>query len=397
MIARVCTVIAGLIAGIATARTLGPQGRGEYFAVMTAAAIMAQACNFGLASSNVFLGARDRTRIGPLLVNSMALAAALAVAATAIVLLWGHPIGNALGVPPSTLWAIGIIAAATLLWNLGASLLVAEERFAALNLWQVANAVLAASVIVACALWRASVQAFLLASATAALVTAAGLAATIASSALGPLRFSPALIRTGVGFSIRAYCALSIAYLLQRSGVSLLVFAGGAQELGQYSIASQVADVLLIVPGSVGLVLYPMLVRQDQDLWPRVRSTALLTAASMLVLCVGAAVLAPVILPLVFGVQYSGAAAALWGLLPSVLAYSIVSVLSQYLVARHYPWSVVMAWIAGLAAALLSGAVLTSSYGAVGAGLSQSCGAILVCMIIIGIAKRRRVRARVAE
>jgi O-antigen/teichoic acid export membrane protein len=190
---------------------------------------------------------------------------------------------------------------------------------------------------------------------------------------------------------------LIIAYLLQRSGASLLIFAGGAKELGQYSIASQVADVLLIVPGSVGLVLYPMLVRQEQDLWPRVRSTALLTAASMLVLCVGAAVLAPLILPLVFGVQYSGAAVALWGLLPSVLAYSIVSVLSQYLVARNYPWTVVMAWIAGLAAALLSGAALTASYGAVGAGLSQSCGAVLVCMVIIGIAKRRRLRARVAE
>ena len=144
MIARVCSVLGGLIAGIATARTLGPQGRGEYFAVMTAAAIMAQACNFGLGSSNVFLGrARDRTRIAPLLVNSMALAAALALVATAVVLLWGNPIGHALGVPSSTLWALGIIAAATLLWNLGASLLVAEERFAALNLWQVANAALA--------------------------------------------------------------------------------------------------------------------------------------------------------------------------------------------------------------------------------------------------------------
>src|SRR5579863_8371942 len=116
----------------------------------------------------------------------------------------------------------------------------------------------------------------------------------------------------------------------------------------------------------------------------------------MLVLCLGAAVLAPLILPLVFGVQYSGAAAALWGLLPSVLAYSIVSVLSQYLAARNYPWSVVLAWAAGLAAALLSGVVLTANYGAVGAGLGQSCGAVLVCVVVIAIAKRRRLRARVA-
>ena len=63
MVARVCSLIGGLITGIVTARALGPQGRGEYFAVTTAAAILAQACNFGLGSSNVFLGARDRARM----------------------------------------------------------------------------------------------------------------------------------------------------------------------------------------------------------------------------------------------------------------------------------------------------------------------------------------------
>jgi O-antigen/teichoic acid export membrane protein len=394
VVARMCTVIGGLVAGIVTARSLGPQGRGQYFAVMTAAAIIAQACNFGLGSSNVFLGARDRTQIGPLLGNSVVLAAVVAVVATAIVLIWGNPISGKLGVPSSTLWAIGIIAAATLLWNLGASLLVAEERFGALNLWQIANTVLSAGAIVACALWHGSVQVFLLATSAAALVTAAGSVVTVSSGAFVPVRFSPTLIRTGLGFSVRAYCAVTLTFLLQRSGASLLVFAGNTSELGQYSIASQVADVLLIIPGSIGLVLYPMLVRQEQDLWPRVRSTVLLTTISMLVLCVVAAVVAPLILPLVFGAQYSRAAAALWGLLPSVLAYSIVSVLSQYLVARHYPWTVVMAWVAGLAAALVSGAMLTSSYGAVGAGLSQSLGALLVCVVIVGIARRRRHKAR---
>ena len=53
-----------------------------------------------------------------------------------------------------------------------------------------------------------------------------------------------------------------LAYLLQRSGASMLVALAAPAELGQYSIASQVFDVLLIVPGSVGLVLYPLLVRR---------------------------------------------------------------------------------------------------------------------------------------
>jgi O-antigen/teichoic acid export membrane protein len=211
----------------------------------------------------------------------------------------------------------------------------------------------------------------------------------VALKSAGRLHFSPELIRRGVGFSLRAYLALLLAYLLQRSGASLLVASGTPAEVGQYSIASQVADVLLFVPGSVGLVLYPLLVRRDDDQWPYVRRTAVVTTWSMLVLCVGAALTAPLLLPLLFGPRFPGAPAALWGLLPSVIAYSIVGVLSQYLVARQFPWAIVVAWVAGLATAVVTGIPLTRSYGAIGAGVSQSCGAVLVCALVLAIAWRR--------
>src|SRR5580704_1130481 len=74
MLARVCILAGGLVTGIASARALGPAGRGQYFTVTTAAAIIAQIGNLGFTSSNVFLGARDHARIRPLLVNSALLA-----------------------------------------------------------------------------------------------------------------------------------------------------------------------------------------------------------------------------------------------------------------------------------------------------------------------------------
>ena len=169
----------------------------------------------------------------------------------------------------------------------------------------------------------------------------------------------------------------------------MLVATSTPAEVGQYSIASQVFDVLLIVPSSVGLVLYPLLVRRGDDLWHHVRRTAVLTTVAMLVLCIVAALAAPVLLPLVFGARYAAATPVLWGLLPGVIAYSIVSVLSQYVVARHFPWSVVLAWLVGLIAAIAAGIVLTRSYGAVGAGLGQSLGAGLVCALVVSISYRR--------
>ena len=62
MIARVCILAGGLIDGHRhRARTRTAWAAAQYFAVTTAAAIVAQVANFGLTSSNVFLGARDRT------------------------------------------------------------------------------------------------------------------------------------------------------------------------------------------------------------------------------------------------------------------------------------------------------------------------------------------------
>jgi O-antigen/teichoic acid export membrane protein len=389
MLARVCILAAGLVTGIASARTLGPEGRGQYFAVTTAAAIIAQAANLGLTSSNVFLGARDHARIRPLLLNSTALAVGLGLLGACVVAVWGTQAGRFLGVPRVMLWAICAIGAATLLWSLATSLLIAAERFAALNVWQVASALTAVIAILLCAALHGSAAQFALASALTASVTAAGLFLFIAAGAPGPMRFSLELVRLGVEFSARAYLALLLGYLLQRCGASQLIAISTPGELGQYSIASQVFDVLLIVPGSVSLVLYPMLVRHTDDLWHHVRRTAIVTTGCMLVLCIAAALAAPFVLPLVFGARYTGSTPALWGLLPTVIAFSIVSVLSQYLAARSFPWSIVGAWAAGLGAALVSGIPLTRSYGAIGAGVSQSCGAVLVCALVLAIAWRR--------
>jgi len=389
MAARVAILAGGLVTGIISARALGPSGRGQYFAATTAAAILAQLTNLGLASSNVFLGARDPSKIRPLLLNSAVLSAAVALLCAAAIVLGGPQVSSLLGVPGVMLWATGLLGSATLLWNLAASLLVAMERFAALNVWQVVNALLACIAIVSCGLLRAPPGGFALASALSAAVTAAGLAFFIGTRAGGPVSPSVKLVRSGVGFSARAYVALLLAYLLQRSGASLLVGISTASELGQYSIASQVFDVLLIVPSSISLVLYPLLVRRTEDLWHDVRRTTLLTTVAMLVLCAVAAITAPFLLPLIFGARYAGSVRALWALLPTVIAYSIVSVLSQYLVARSFPRSVVLVWALGLAAALLTGFALTRSYGAFGAALSQSIGAGLVCCLILVLVWRR--------
>ncbi len=320
--------------------------------------------------------------------NSIWLATIAALALLMVVAVSGPRIAQVLAVPQGMLWPLCVISAATLLWNLLGSLLVAMERFPALNFWLIANALLTLAVILACAVAAATPTQFCMGTALSALLTTVGLSVFIARRQGGSLAFSTALAGAGLGYSFRAYLTLLLNSYVQRSGAALVAVRAAPVQLGEYSIASQIFDVLLILPASVSMVLYPALVRQEGDSWPQVKRMLRVTMATMVVLCAGAAVTAPWLIPLVFGGRFAATPRLLWCLIPAVLAYSVTSVLSQYLVARRYPTSLILAWGIGLAAVVSVGPGMTRWLGATGAALAQSLSAVLVCAIVLGITWR---------
>lgn len=385
--ARLAVVVCGLATSIVSARVLGPAGRGQYFAVMTLAALFGQALNLGLTSSNVLLGAQDHGRLRPLLINSLYVASFFGLVGVAIVFGWGRMLAARVDLPVSFLFAVCAVGATMLFWNLAGSLLMAVERFHTMNVWQLVNALASVAGVAACALCRAGSPGFVLAAVLAATSTAIGLFWFMIAGRKGSRRFSWGLVRLGFDFSSRAYLALVFGYFLQRAGAAVMTVHGEAGALGEYSIASQAFDVLLIVPASVSTVIFPFLVRAGETSWPHVRRAARYTVLLMLAVCSATAIAAPWVVPALFGEQYAAAVPVLWALLPAVIAYTVISVLSQYLVIREFPWSLVVVWAAGLALAYGAAGVLTRVHGATGAAVGQSLGAAFVCagvLIIIG-------------
>ena len=292
------------------------------------------------------------------------------------------------------LWGVCAIGPAALSFTLGGSLLVAAERFRALNWWQIINAGANLCAVCACAISGAGPEGFVLGTAAAAAVTALTLLLFMTTDKSSASGFSWTLVRMGFSFSFRAYLALLLAYFLQRAGAGLIASHGKPAELGQYSIASQLFDVLIIIPSSVSTVLFPLIVRRRNNSWPHVRRTTEVTMSIMLLICAAAALLAPWAIPLVFGPRFAAAVPVLWALLPAVLCYSLISVLSQYLISRHFPWLLVFTWLVGLAIALSPGVALTARYGAVGAALAQSLGSVAVCGAVL-VLLRGRLRSEV--
>jgi O-antigen/teichoic acid export membrane protein len=115
--------------------------------------------------------------------------------------------------------------------------------------------------------------------------------------------------------------------------------------------------------------------------------------AIMLFGCVITGVLAPWLLPWLFGPHYVPAVKMLVWMLPGIFFLSLITVLSQYLAAIGLPWSLPGAWLGGVVILAATGIPLIDRYGATGASISISLTYFIVLMMIGGLYLSHHLRA----
>jgi O-antigen/teichoic acid export membrane protein len=96
---------------------------------------------------------------------------------------------------------------------------------------------------------------------------------------------------------------------------------------------------------------------------------------------IAAAALAGWLVPFVFGTAYRGSIEPLRWLLPGTLAFSLQSVLSNYIAGRGRPRLVLIAWLAGAVVAIAADLVVIPAFGIAGAAIVSSASYVLVTSI----------------
>lgn len=387
---RMALVAAGLLTSVVTARYLGPDGRGQFFFWTTVAAVVVQFGNVGLHASNAYMLTRRGADAGVLSANSLvaSLVAGLLLGVAALgVLVFSDAAGNVVG---ARAVAVLLLSVSGLYVMLGSNLLVALGRVGEFNRVELVVRYGAVIVVLAAAwAWR-QVDRLLLALGLASLASCIFVLWRLQQVA--PLaRPSARVLREGMGYGLRAYLAAGLGMLVARSNAFLLVRGVDAAEYGTWSIALQLFDVMNLIPASVALVLFPRMLRADrpQDLLvPQLLLVVALLAIGTVVFIIAG--------PLAIGWLYGAAFARsyehfLWAL-PGVLGIGLTSILSQYLAAKGFPWTLVGAW---LLIALVQGVLawrLIPAYGADGAMFSLSVayllGAVMVGLLVLDMQKR---------
>ena len=393
-VVRASRIGLGLLASIISARALGPSGRGDYYFAVTFAGAVVQFGQLGLASSNTYLVARDHALLPRLAVNSIWVSIVLGLGAGVVTALAAFAADAFPTVSGGLIWYGVVLAPPTLFYLLGVNLLVGVGRIRAFNGVELGANALALVLTAGAALVGAGVAGFLGATIAAWTASAIVLALLVLRGARPAAAFDRAVFAGGWRYAAKAYVITLIGFLVLRSNVFLLQAFSGPQQLGYYSIAAQIGDVLAILPASVALVLFPGLVKDAPTRWPvMVRTAGVVAALVVLASAVTAVVAAPVI-ALLFGQAFAPAVAVLLYMLPGVVFLGVATIVAQYLGAIGLPRALIGVWVVVLACVVGLSLALTPTFGAAGSAAALSASYLVLLLLVAALALRHRAATR---
>lgn len=346
---KIALLVIQLLITIVVARELGTTGRGAVAVAFSFTTMLIMFGTFGLQTANPFFAARDPTRIGRIVANSLWLALVLGA------IMVGAGIGIKVLIPSLlrgldslelgvVLVGVPIALASTLLQNI----LLAEGRMKAYNLME-----LAIALTVVIGLWIGLAyfdRGVLFAISWMVGTSAAG--ALVFLVLLLPHR--PAirnpdleLARKMLAYGFRIYVATLIAYMVGRTNLLLVNSYLGTSEAGLYSVAVALADGIHLIPTVVAVNLFPRIARGLDYTYTAVvfRSVTLVFG----LICIASVPLAGPAIEGLFGPDYQGTTEIYYWMLPGIFAYGILNVLGYHFAARGFPLEAMLIWIPGMA------------------------------------------------
>jgi O-antigen/teichoic acid export membrane protein len=380
------------VAVLMLARGLGPSGRGTIAFVTVTALVLAEVAALGVGEATTVFAARRPDLRGALLTNAWVfMLVSPLLAATAVcgaLLLLGNARPADVGAVELAILLAGTLAAA--LAEAGATFLLGCGRIHRL------------AFITATASWVYPVLLAAVWLGPGLTVARAALAwvATEAFRAFRLLRHSAhgvpfvrpnlRLLAEEVGFGVRAWVGSCARFLNFRIDQILMGFLASEAALGIYAVAVNASEVLLYLPAATATALLPAAARAEPGLrGPQTlqafRSAALVTTGAVVV----AAILGPLLLPVVFGAAFSPSVQPFLWLLPGALGFAATAVFSNSLMASASPGLSSLGPVVSLVVGIALDFVLIPRFGATGAAAAASAAFLAGGAVALAVYARR--------
>lgn len=324
-------------ASILSARILGPAGQGMVGMALTVGMIGSQFMNLGIHSVNSYILARDKSKLGPLMGNTLALACAAAL--ISICIYWFLRLFSIyVNLQGSMLVLACMYIPIGLYLMLQQNLLVGIGAVGVYNLLEIFNGVLYFGLLLLLLLLDTAHPTRVLFSRILAVLFSILLGFRyLVKKAERPIMPDGRLFKRCLPFSIKSYIACLCSYLVLRSDVLMVNYLLGDEQTGLYTTAVSLSDVLTLLSASVGTLLFPAAaaITSDMQRTNFMQRTLRVLAILMGILTLSAALLARFVIEPLYGAAYGPSSQVFVILMPGVFFMALQSTLSNYFAAKN--------------------------------------------------------------
>jgi O-antigen/teichoic acid export membrane protein len=365
---------------VITSRYLRPEGRGVYAVLTVISGIAIQFGNFGLHAANTFFLGQNRSLRGKIVTNSAWISGIAGLILICLLIPLQSQLWNP-GAYPSWVYYAAIanipfglfyLFAMNIRLGLGqvgsfnaTELFVNVAGFVAVFICLVGFGLGPGSLIAYSTLFNAAASVWLF----------------INLRIDGSNRFDFPLFSSMCGYGSKAYIAAMLSFLVLRLDMLMVSRMAGTGAAGIYSIAVQIADVLYLLPVSIGTVLFPQISAMTSGVWPFTKRTARVTALLMGVSCLTVWFIGPAFIQAAYGAEYRQSAAALRWLLPGIWVLGVNTIYMNYFAGTGMPLIVVISPAIALLVNLGLNIVLIPRMGVSGASFASTIAyfIMLIC------------------
>jgi O-antigen/teichoic acid export membrane protein len=338
---RAGTFVLGFVGQVWIARVLGPEGKGAYAVLTLIPVLIAQVATLGINTAHVYLIGRQKTAFKPAAENALTFSLVVGGLLLGIYWLsrdWIDPLLFKNISSGITAW-VSLTFPLHLLFLVFNYLALARSDFVAFNLPNLGRSAYVLLGLILLTPWhKIDLYNVNLVWVATNVILAVQCWWLIFRRERFRLRWHPALFRTSLRFGLASHLG-TIFYLLGwRLDIVLCNVYLDTRAVGFYSVAVLIGEVLWFIPHTLAVVLLPEVSQLPNERSERLTSQLCrLTLFSSALGAVMLVAVAPLLVHVIFGSDFSPAVSPLWVLLPGIVFDGCSRILTSFFVGRGLP------------------------------------------------------------
>lgn len=385
---RIIMVILGILSSILIARILGPELNGKAALILNAVNLVFMLGNLGLGSAFTFYIANKKYPIGEIISFSFISSAVLG-SLMMLVFLGSMKFKETVwaGIPNEMLLFSCWLIPLHILSNNLLRIVMGFNRIYLLNLCQLTkSATYLLFLIVGVWYLQKGVWGVLIAMLFATVFSIVGMLLSIRKEIRLYFSVNTDLFRNCFSYGIKAYLLMLINFLNYRLDLFLLKYFKGNTEVGYYSLAVGIAEMIWMIPDSTIATLFPTIAEsKETDRSSVTLATCRWTLITLFFAVIGIVMVSRYAISLLYGDAYLPSYSPLLYLLPGVIVFPVFKLLGVDMAARGHPGYPALASAIGLIINIFLNILIIPIYGGVGAAISTSVSYMFMAYLMTWI------------